>query len=453
MAGEWEETTLGAEVELLTGFPFKSERYTESVDSIPLVRGDNIVQGAMRWDGVKRWPLSERGEHALYELREGDVVLAMDRPWIEAGLKFAAISKHDLPCLLVQRTARLRGGPKLDTRYLRYLIGSREFTQHIHAITTGTAVPHISGSQIKDFTFSRPPLAEQKAIAAVLGSLDDKIELNRRMNATLEAMARALFQSWFVDFDPVRAKLDGRSPAALDPATAALFPDHLEDSPLGKKPVGWEVTVLENVLEVLETGGRPKGGVGGITSGVPSIGAESIISVGVFDFGKTKFVPLEFHEGMKKGHIQSHDVLLYKDGGRPGEYEPHVSMFGDSFPFEKCSINEHVYRLRTNERLSQEYLYFWMTSEFALAEMRIKGTGVAIPGLNSTAVRSLGVLVPPPPIVQAFTKQAAPLVTRILSNAKQSRTLAILRDTLLPKLLRGELGVVELEPPERKGAQ
>jgi len=132
-------------------------------------------------------------------------------------------------------------------------------------------------------------------------------------------------------------------------------------------------------------------------------------------------------------------VLLYKDGGRPGEYEPHVSMFGDGFPFEKCSINEHVYRLRTNERLSQEYLYFWMTSEFALAEMRIKGTGVAIPGLNSTAVRSLAVLVPPPLIVQAFTKQAAPLITRLLANAKQSRTLATLRDTLLPRLLSGEL--------------
>lgn len=439
MAREWVKTTLGAEVDMLTGFPFKSERYTDSPESIALVRGDNIVQGVMRWDGVKRWPLSERSEHTLYELEEGDVILAMDRPWIEAGLKYAAVSKHDLPCLLVQRTARLRGGPRLDTRFLRYLIGSREFTQHIHAITTGTAVPHISGKQIKDFSFARPTLAEQKNIAAVLGALDDKIELNRRMNATLEAMARALFQSWFVDFDPVRAKLDGRSPAALDPATAALFPEHLEDSPLGKKSVGWEFTVLENVLTVLETGGRPKGGVSGITSGVPSIGAESIVRVGVFDFGKTKFVPVEFYEGMRKGHIESHDVLLYKDGGRPGEYEPHVSMFGDGFPFEKCSINEHVYRLRTNERLSQEYLYFWMTSEFALAEMRIKGTGVAIPGLNSNAVRSLGVLVPPRPIVDAFTRQAAPLITRLLANAKQSRTLATLRDTLLPKLLSGEL--------------
>ncbi|MDQ3566021.1 MAG: hypothetical protein M3436_18675 [Pseudomonadota bacterium] len=161
--------------------------------------------------------------------------------------------------------------------------------------------------------------------------------------------------------------------------------------------------------------------------------------MGVFDFGKTKFVPFEFYREMRKGHIESHDVLLYKDGGRPGEYEPHVSMFGDGFPFEKCCINEHVYRLRANERLSQEYIYFWMTSELAFAEMRIKGTGVAIPGLNSTAVRSLAVLVPPSPVVDAFTHQAAPLVTRVLANSKQSRTLANLRDTLLPKLLSGAI--------------
>jgi type I restriction enzyme S subunit len=139
-------------------------------------------------------------------------------------------------------------------------------------------------------------------------------------------MAGALFQSWFVDFDPVRAKLDGRPPPNLAPATAALFPAHFEESSIGKKPVGWEVTTLDKTLAVLETGGRPKGGVGGITSGVPSIGAESIVGIGHFDFGKTKFVPVEFFESMKKGHVESHDVLLYKDGGRPGEYEPHIRI-------------------------------------------------------------------------------------------------------------------------------
>lgn len=265
------------------------------------------------------------------------------------------------------------------------------------------------------------------------------------MNRSLEAIARAIFKGWFLDFDPVRTKLDARPPAGLDPAFAALFPEHLEDSAIGKKPVGWEVTTLETTLSVLETGGRPKGGVAGIRSGIPSIGAESIVSVGHFDFGKTKFVPGEFYEQMRTGRIEDRDVLLYKDGGRPGEYEPHVSMFGDGFPFEKCCINEHVYRLRANERLSQEYLYLWLTSELAFAEMRMKGTGVAIPGLNSAAVRSLTVLVPPRPIVNAFARQAGPLITRLLANAKQSCTLAELRDALLPKLLSGELRVPDVE--------
>ncbi|MDP9312352.1 MAG: restriction endonuclease subunit S [Chloroflexota bacterium] len=103
----------------------------------------------------------------------------MDRPWIEAGLKYAAVSEHDLPCLLVQRVARLRARKDLDQRYLRYIIGSANFTNYILGVQTGTAVPHISGNQIKQFKFFRPSLPEQQAIASVLGALDDKIELNR----------------------------------------------------------------------------------------------------------------------------------------------------------------------------------------------------------------------------------------------------------------------------------
>jgi type I restriction enzyme S subunit len=331
------------------------------------------------------------------------------------------------------------GNERADTRYLSYVLSQTDISGYL----TGSTMPKLTQGNLNRLPVIAPPIAEQRAIVAVLGALDDKIELNRRMNATLEAMARALFQNWFVDFDPVRARLDGRPFVAPDPATAVLFPEHLEESIIGKKPVGWEVTKLDATLSILETGGRPKGGVGGISEGVPSIGAESIVGVGQFDFGKTKFVPVDFHARMTKGRVASRDVLLYKDGGRPGEYEPHVSMFGDGFPFEVCSINEHVYRLRTNERLSQEYLYFWLTSELSLAEMRTKGTGVAIPGLNSTAVRSLAVLVPPRPVMEAFTRQAVPLLTQIFANAKQSRTLATLRDTLLPKLLSGALSVTD----------
>ena len=382
-------------------------------------------------------------ERATCSVKRGDVFLTRtSETQDELGMSCVALSDYE-SATFNGFTKRLRPKPNMDVlpEYAGYFFRGPRFRRDVTAMSSLSTRASLNNEMLDRLTIVLPPLSTQKSIGSILKALDDKIELNRRMNATLEAMARALFQSWFVDFDPVRAKLDGRHPPNLDPATAALFPEHFEESSIGKKPVGWEVSTLEATLSVLETGGRPKGGVGGITIGIPSIGAESIIGIGQFDFSKTKFVPVEFFDGMRKGHIESHDVLLYKDGGRPGEYEPHVSMFGDGFPFEKCSINEHVYRLRANELLSQEYLYFWLTSEFALAEMRIKGTGVAIPGLNSTAVRSLAVLVPPRLVVNAFTRLASPLVKHIFANAKQSRALAVARDTLLPKLLSGEMAV------------
>jgi len=163
--GEWRETTLGAEIDLLAGFAFKSAQYTNDADGIRLLRGDNIMQGRLRWEDAKLWPSSDTEEYKRYKLLEGDVVLAMDRPWVKAGLKHADISTDDLPCLLVQRTARLRGGANLDNRFLKLLIGSAAFTRHILGVQTGIGVPHISGQQIKDFVFACPPLLEQQSIA------------------------------------------------------------------------------------------------------------------------------------------------------------------------------------------------------------------------------------------------------------------------------------------------
>jgi type I restriction enzyme S subunit len=429
----WEETTLGAEVDLLTGFPFKSERYTNSIDSIPLVRGDNIVQGAMRWEGVKRWPLSERGEHELYELREGDVVLAMDRPWIEAGLKYATISKHDLPCLLVQRTARLRGGPKLDTGYLRYLVGSREFTQHIHAITTGTAVPHISGKQIKDFAFTLPPLAEQKAIAAVLGALDDKIELNRRMNATLEAMARALFQSWFVDFDPVRAKLDGRLPGGLDQTTAALFPGSFQDSAAGHIPKGWKVGTVGD-LATLNRGAVNPGNFPDETF--------DHFSLPAFDSSRTSKTELGSAIMSNKLVVTPNSVLLSK-------LNPHIPRIWlpDLNPTRRSVCSTEFMVACSKPGVSREYLFSLFTSS-AFASIYgtlVTGTTGSHQRIRPESVLEMKVVIPPPQLIQSFTAVAKPLFDRINRNTEQSRTLANLRDTLLPKLLSGELSVNRLE--------
>ena len=191
----WKATTLGAEIDLLAGFAFKSTQYTNDDDDIRLLRGDNIIQGCLRWDDVKRWPANDTEEYERYQLEEGDVVLAMDRPWVKAGLKHATISADDLPCLLVQRTARLRGGANLDNRFLKLLIGSSAFTYHILGVQTGIGVPHISGQQIKDFEFARPPIADQRCIAHNLESLREETKrLARLYERKLTALA-ALKQS------------------------------------------------------------------------------------------------------------------------------------------------------------------------------------------------------------------------------------------------------------------
>ena len=334
----------------------------------------------------------------------------------------------------------VRGNGEADTRFLMYSLAATDISGYL----TGSTMPKLTQGSMNRIPLLSPPLPEQRAIAHILGTLDDKIELNRRMNETLEAMARALFKSWFVDFDPVRAKAEGREPGLPKPL-ADLFPDSFEDSELGEIPKGWEVSVLNDVLSELETGGRPKGGVSGYATGTPSIGAESIVGLGVFDYSKTKYVPDEFFDGMTKGRVKSRDVLLYKDGGRPGEFEPHLTLFGDGFPFDTGAINEHVYRIRAKKELGQNLLFFWLSSDLVMEEMRIKGTGVAIPGLNSTQLKSLTTLVPTREVALAFDGLVEPWITRVLAACNESRTLAALRGALLPKLISGQLRIGHLK--------
>ncbi|MCC6241538.1 MAG: restriction endonuclease subunit S [Gemmatimonadaceae bacterium] len=434
MLGEWEVTTLGAEVELLTGFPFRSNRYTDADNGIRLVRGDNIVQGAMRWDGVKKWPCADIAAHSMFLLREGDVVLAMDRPWIEAGLKFAAISRFDLPCLLVQRTARLRGGPNLDTGFLRYLVGSREFTQHIHAITTGTAVPHISGSQIKAFAFSRPPLNVQRSIAAVLGALDEKIELNRRMNATLEAMARALFQSWFVDFDPVRAKLERRPPLGLDLESTAVFPSRFVESPLGQIPRGWETGAILKQADLL-SGGTPKTDVPAYWNGdVPWVSAKDVSQCGEAFLTSTDRTITE--RGVQESStkiIPAYATVVVARGATTGR----LTMLGHAM-----AMNQTCYGLYS--KVGSPFALHCSAQHFM--ERLVKGGhGSIFDTITTSTFEATDVLLPPADVLLAFERRVSPWFMKVHANLHQSRTLAELRDTLLPKLLSGELRVADAE--------
>jgi type I restriction enzyme S subunit len=289
-------------------------------------------------------------------------------------------------------------------------------------------------------------LSEQRAIAHILGTLDDKIELNRRMSETLEAMARALFKSWFVDFDPVRAKMEGRwqrgqSLPGLPAHLYDLFPNRLEDSELGEIPDGWEVGTLGQVLGELVSGARPKGGAA--QEGVPSVGAENVIGLGRYEFSKEKYVPRAFfNELQRKGAaVRPGDVLLYKDGAQIGR----KTYFDYGFPHEQCAVNEHVFIVRAKHAHYQRYLFFWLDQDWMTQEIISLNSNSAQPGINQQGVRALPLLKPPYAMVEAFDRLSKKLTDRLFAACHESRTLAALRDALLPKLISGELRVKDAE--------
>jgi type I restriction enzyme S subunit len=254
-----------------------------------------------------------------------------------------------------------------------------------------------------------PPLAEQKAIAAVLGALDDKIELNRRMNATLEAMARALFQSWFVDFAPVRAKLDGRVPAGLDATTAALFPNSFQDSAAGHFPSGWRRMKVGEFIERLSVGQKYE------QKTVSPVG-----KVPVLDQGRSGVIGFHNDEPGLKATLDNPVVVFANHTCYMRLITYPFSAIQNVLPFVGSGVDTFWAYYATEGRLSfLEYKGHW--PDFVIQES----------------------VVPARQITDAFGRFVKPLVAQIRSNEEESRTLANLRDTLLPKLLSGELSVVE----------
>lgn len=248
-----------------------------------------------------------------------------------------------------------------------------------------------------------PDLPEQRAIASVLSSLDDKIDLLYRQNKTLEKIAETLFRQWFVE--------------------------EAEDR--------WVRGQLGDLLETIESGSRPKGGIDpNLTEGIPSIGAENINGLGHYDYSKTKLVREDFFDAMKRGLVRNYDVLIYKDGAYIGR----KSMFGNGFPFAKCSINEHVFILRSNIRTNQFFLYFLLEQD----EIEQLNANSAQPGINQESLRSLEVRIPDSEKMQRYGSIVKPWIDKVFENCLQIRTLMQMRDTLLPKLMSGEVTVKQI---------
>lgn len=302
-------------------------------------------------------------------------------------------------------SATAKEGNSID--YLYYLLNSLNLNRyHI-----GGAQPLMTQGIINNIDIPSHSLSEQKRIAAILSSLDEKIETNRKINARLEELAQALFKSWFIDFEPFGSKM----------------------------PEDWNYKYISDFHHEIETGKRPKGGVSGITEGVPSIGAESIKGIGYYDYSKTKYIPYEYAENLKKGRIRDFDLLIYKDGGKPGYFIPDFSMMGLGFPFKEMVLNEHVFRLNFGKPELNIFAYFFFKTEEVMNYLNSVGGKAAIPGINQKNVEDVSILDLDIPKVKEFGSIVLPMFKTILENCKESSRLAALRDTLLPKLMSGEL--------------
>jgi type I restriction enzyme S subunit len=338
-----------------------------------------------------------------------------------------------LPARVNQHVTIIRPDPEfLDPEYLKYYLLSPRMQAYMQKMAAAGATRQaLTKGMIEDYTIPAPSIATQKRISEVLGNLDDKIELNRQMNATLEAIARAIFTSWFVDFDPVHVKARGEAPAGMDAATAALFPDAFVDSALGPIPAGWDVRPFSEVIKII-TGGTPRTSVSEYWDG----GSIPWFSVKDTPAPSNVFV-IDTERKVTQAGIENSSAKMLPVGttiisarGTVGK----LAMVG-----VPMSMNQSCYGIRDAIGEFDYYSYFHLKSVVAKLQQRTHGS--VFDTITKRTFKTIQVVMPTMELMQAFEALVNPLLDHVRANVLESQTLADLRDTLLPKLISGELRI------------
>jgi len=428
--GDWSVVRLAdISIKIGTGAtPAGGQRsYLRTRSRFALVRSQNVFD--RRFDaGDLAFITDQQAERLRGAMLEpGDLLLNITGD----GVTFAracAVPAEILPACVNQHVAIIRVDRTVaEPGYVLAYLTHPAVKEYIESFNAGGSRRAITKAHIESFELPLPPLPEQRAIAHILGTLDDKIELNRRMNETLEGIVRALFKSWFVDFDPVRAKADGRDPGLPEPI-ADLFPDSFEDSELGEIPRGWRIGTLGEVAENPRRSVQPSE----IEASTPYIGLEhmprrciALSEWGVADsLGSNKF---EFRKG---------EILF-------GKLRPYFHKVGVA-PVNGVSSTEIVVVTPRTEKWFG-FVLGHISSDAFIDYTHAGSTGTRMPRTSWAEMARYPVVLPTAQVACAFTEQISPLVSRILASIHESRTLAALRDALLPKLVSGELRVGHAE--------
>ena len=318
-----------------------------------------------------------------------------------------------------------------DQRFAYYFLKQFDFRSY----NSGSAQPSLNRNFIHPIPVDVPPVCEQQAIAHVLGTLDDKIELNRCMNQTLEAMARALFKSWFVDFDPVRAKMEGRD-TGLPKGIAALFPDRLVDSELGEIPEGWEISEMGEEVDA----------VGGAT---PSTKDPAYWNEGQHHWATPKDLSKLLSPVLLGTDRKITDAGVQKISS--GLLPPGTVLLSSRAPIGYLAIaevptavNQGFIAMVCRRQLPNLYVLSWCYEN--LEHIKDISGGSTFAEINKKAFRPLPVVVPSKRVLGVYEDESRSLYDRVVSNTRESALLVSLRDTLLPKLVSGELRAKQIEP-------
>ncbi len=379
---------------------------------VPVIRGNNLTTDMTRFiDAGFVFVTEEKAD----ELKNCDAIID-DLIFTAAGSlgqvgiipKTAKYSRY----IISNKQLRARiDKQKVDPLFAFYWLSSKEMVKYIQQRNTGSSVPLINLSVLRSLPIPLPPLPEQRAIAHILGTLDDKIELNRRMNEKLEAMARAIFKSWFMDFDPVRAKAEGRD-TGLPEEITDLFPDSFEETELGEVPKGWKVKTLGDLLE-LAYGKALK---------------EEIRRPGKIPvFGSN-------------GQIGWHDEKLANGPGiivgRKGN--PGIITWA---PTDFFAIDTTFYVVPKAECQNLYFLYYMLKTH----DLGSLGADSAVPGLNRNLAYMNKQIIPQRTVLEIFNSIVQPLFQSIHETENESSTITQMRDTLLPKLISGEIRIESME--------
>jgi type I restriction enzyme S subunit len=393
---------------------------------IPCIRTTNIKNGRLDLEGANRVSEETFGEWtARMKPRAWDIILAREAPVGEVGI----VPPGARVCL-GQRTVLLRAdSSKVEPRFLLYSLLTSEAKHGLTSRAEGSTVSHLNLSDIRRMPAPRlPPLSDQRIIGTALWDLDEKVAVNHHMNRTLEGMAEALFKSWFVDFDPVRAKDAEKKPRGLQPKTEALFSSRFEASEIGDLPSGWRVVSLLNIAALLSGGTPATSEPAYWNGGIPWVSGKD---VSVADGSYL----LETERTVTRAGIQNSATQLLPAGTVIVTARGTVGAL--AVLSRPMCMSQTSYGLKAKAGVGDAYLRFAVQN--SVSSLQQQSYGTIFDTVTTKNLRTTRVVLPPAPLLRAFEEVVNPILGRVLSNLCENRTLSSLRDALLPKLLSGEI--------------